>query len=50
MFEDATIQKIAEKGKVTPAQVVLAWGVQRGTVVIPKSEDDGRMTANLNVR
>ncbi|EDR11535.1 aldo/keto reductase [Laccaria bicolor S238N-H82] len=49
LFEDPTIQKIAEKGKVTPAQVVLAWGVQRGTAVVPKSEDDGRMTANLNL-
>lgn len=44
------VTSIAQKHSATPAQVLLAWGVQRGTVVIPKSEDEGRMRANLEVR
>ena len=32
----------------TPAQVLLRWGVQRGTAVIPKSANEGRLRENLN--
>ena len=28
---------------------MLRWGIQRGYSVIPKSENEGRMTANLMV-
>lgn len=47
---EPTVQKIAEGKKVSPAQVVLSWAVQRGTVVIPKSENIERMKANITVR
>lgn len=33
----------------TPAQVVLRWHLQRGTVVIPKSVDTERIASNLDV-
>ncbi|EIN03934.1 Aldo/keto reductase [Punctularia strigosozonata HHB-11173 SS5] len=46
---EPTITRIAEKLEVTWAQVVLSWGVQRGTSVIPKSENDDRMKANLRL-
>jgi D-xylose reductase len=36
----------ARLGK-TPAQVVLRWGVQRGTAIIPKTARRGRLKENL---
>lgn len=41
---------LAEKYGATPAQILLNWGIQRGTVVIPKSENEARMKANITVR
>ena len=38
---------MAEKKNVTAAQAILAWGVQRGTVVIPKSTHEARIVENL---
>lgn len=38
---------IAQKTKITPGQVLLAWGLARGTVVIPKSVDPGRLKDNF---
>jgi D-xylose reductase len=38
---------IAQNVSRTPAQVVLRWGVQRGTAVIPKSSHPARMQQNL---
>ncbi|KAH0579830.1 hypothetical protein H2248_002658 [Termitomyces sp. 'cryptogamus'] len=46
---DLDIQKIAHRLNVTPAQVVLSWGVQRGTPVIPKSEHEDRLAVNLSI-
>ncbi|KAJ6602162.1 aldo/keto reductase [Mycena sp. CBHHK59/15] len=46
-MEDPTINALAEKLKVTPAQIVISWAVERGTIVVPKSEDKGRMAANI---
>jgi diketogulonate reductase-like aldo/keto reductase len=40
---------VADHHGVTPAQVVLRWHVQHGIVVIPKSQDAGRMRSNLDV-
>ncbi|KAF8891734.1 NADP-dependent oxidoreductase domain-containing protein [Infundibulicybe gibba] len=47
LFEEAVVNKISSRLHVTPAQVLLSWGVQRKTVVIPKSENDERMKDNL---
>lgn len=41
---------LAAKKNVTPAQAVLAWGIQRGTVVIPKSTSDKHLSENLVAR
>ena len=37
ILEDSFWQKLAESKNVTVPQAVLAWGRQRGTIVIPKS-------------
>jgi len=46
--EDVVIQ-IAKRLQVTPAQVILRWGIQRGCAVIPKSANEGRIKENLSV-
>ncbi|KAG4418762.1 hypothetical protein IFR04_008124 [Cadophora malorum] len=49
LLEDETIVAIAQRLKLQPAQVVLAWGIQRGTVVIPKSSSVDRINQNFQV-
>ena len=43
------MKKVAEKNGVTVAQVLLSWGVQRGTSVVPKSEREERLRNNFEV-
>jgi 2,5-diketo-D-gluconate reductase A len=40
---------VADAHAVTPAQVILRWHIEHGTVVIPKSVTPERITANLDV-
>ncbi len=47
LMEDPIIVAIAERRGVTPAQVLISWAIQRGTSVIPKSVNPGRMKQNL---
>ena len=47
LFENETILAIAQQKDCTPAQVMLAWAVNRGTSVIPKSVHEGRLKENL---
>jgi diketogulonate reductase-like aldo/keto reductase len=47
---DETLGKIAKNESQTPAQVLLAWGVQRGFSVIPKSVHEDRLKQNLNAK
>jgi glycerol 2-dehydrogenase (NADP+) len=47
---DPTILALAEKYSVSPAQVILAWHVARGTVAVPSSTDVARQKENINVR
>ena len=49
-MEYPSINALAAKFEATPAQILLSWGVQRGTSVIPKSENVERMAKNLQVR
>lgn len=44
-----TYQELAAKYKRTVAQVVLRWGVQRNTVVIPKTGKLERLEENFKV-
>jgi D-xylose reductase len=43
------IVEIARAMNRTPAQVLLRWGVQRGTAVIPKTSRPERLVENLSV-
>lgn len=44
-----TVLHIAEQTGRTPAQVVLRWGIQRGTAVIPKSASAQHLKENLDL-
>ena len=43
------MQELAAKYKKTVAQVALKWAVQRGTVVIPKSNRPERLEENIKL-
>ncbi|KIP02979.1 hypothetical protein PHLGIDRAFT_78304 [Phlebiopsis gigantea 11061_1 CR5-6] len=43
------VQAIAKELNITPAQAVISWHVQRGTVVLPKSVTPSRIEENLQV-
>ncbi len=47
MLEDETIRTIAEKNKATPAQILLAWNMQRGVAVIPKAVQEPHLKENI---
>lgn len=47
LLENETINKIADKHGVHPAQVLIKWAVQRGTAVIPKSTSEDHIVSNL---
>ena len=42
-----TLNSIAEKGGNTLAQVLIAWGIKRGYVVLPKSSTPSRIESNF---
>ncbi len=48
-LEDPTITGIAERLGRTPAQVIIRWHLEHGTVVIPKSENPERIRSNAEV-
>lgn len=43
------VREIAERHDRTPAQVILRWHLQRGDVVIPKSDNPERQRSNFDV-
>ena len=47
LFDDEALKEIAAANDCSPAQVMLAWAVCRGTLTIPKSADPGRQRENL---
>lgn len=49
VLDDPVLVDIARVHRVTPAQVVLRWHLDLGTVVIPKSVTPERIRANLDV-
>ena len=46
---EEVLKKIGEREGKTTAQVALAWGVQRGTSVIPKTLNKGRLAENIDL-
>jgi D-xylose reductase len=47
VLADPAVTAAAARHRKTPAQVVLRWGVQRGTAVIPKTSRADRLAENL---
>lgn len=47
LLQDPVILDIASRLECTPAQVLIAWAIERGTSVIPKSVHPGRLSENL---
>ena len=43
------LQKLAEKYKKTPVQIVLRWDIQKGVVTIPKSVHKERIISNADI-
>ncbi|MBT4213768.1 MAG: aldo/keto reductase [Porticoccaceae bacterium] len=49
VLTETVVIKAAERASVTPAQVVLRWGLQRGIAVIPKTSKPERLVENLSL-
>lgn len=47
LLDNEVIGKIAKKHNATSAQVLIKWAVERGTTVIPKSTNPGRIQENF---
>lgn len=47
LLEDPAVRTIAAELSATPAQVLIAWALARGTCAIPKSTNPGRIEENL---
>ena len=49
LLEDPVITAIARRVDKTPAQVLLAWAIQRGTALLTSSKTPGRIKENFEV-
>lgn len=49
LVEDPIVKDISKRYQVTPAQVLLAWAVQKGVAVIPKSTNEHRIKENIQI-
>ncbi|XP_008449797.1 NADP-dependent D-sorbitol-6-phosphate dehydrogenase-like isoform X2 [Cucumis melo] len=49
VIQDPLLEKVANKYGRSPAQIALRWGIQRNTVVIPKSSKLKRLEENFQV-
>lgn len=47
LLENPVIKKIAKKHGASAGQILIKWSEQRGTAVIPKSTNEGRIKENL---
>jgi L-glyceraldehyde reductase len=45
--DDPTVIKLAQDQNRQPAQLLISWAVQRGTVVLPKSVTPSRIVDNF---
>jgi alcohol dehydrogenase (NADP+) len=48
-LEDPVIAAVARRVSQTPAQVLLAWAVQRGTAVLTTPRTRARVLQNFNI-
>lgn len=49
LLEDPAVLAIAQQTSLTPAQVLLAWAIQRGTALLTTSKTPERIRENYNV-
>jgi len=49
LVEDPVITAIAKRANKTPAQVLLAWAIQRGTALLTTSKTPSRIKENFDV-
>jgi D-xylose reductase len=49
VLEQQVVKDAAQRTGKSPAQVVLRWGIQRGTAVIPKTTNPDRLKENLDL-
>jgi len=49
IVDDPVIMSIAQRIHKTPAQVALAWAVQRGTAFLTTSTNPGRIRENFEI-
>lgn len=49
VLNQSVVREIAGRHNRTPAQVVLRWGVQRGTAIVPKTSRVERLSENLAI-
>lgn len=48
-FDEASVQKLADKYGKTPAQVLIRWSLDQGYIPLPKSVTPERIVANADV-
>jgi diketogulonate reductase-like aldo/keto reductase len=49
LLEQPILTALAQKHNKTPAQIVLRWHIQRGHMVIPKSQTPARIRSNIAI-
>lgn len=49
LVKNKTVVEVAEKYHKSPAQILIRWALQHGTVVIPKSSNEQRIKQNTEV-
>ena len=49
VFNQKIIHQLADKYGKTPAQIVIRWHLQHGTIVFPKTSSRSRLIENANV-
>ena len=49
LLHDPTIVQLAKQLEMTPAQLLLSWGISRGTPVVFKTANPYRLTENFNL-
>ncbi len=46
-MDDPKVHELGKKVGMDPGQILVSWGVQRGTVVLPKSVTPSRIESNF---